>query len=225
VYLLLGGVALVVIMSTVTGYFWLRSGAKAAGKPDQTSREAPAREFRRGVLSRQPSDDDPPPRASKPSSSRTSGASDDRTASVKRAVRALVKATLDGNHEAVLDYTYDGVVDALGGRGRALELLEAFAKSMKDLDITVLSYETFEPGEFHTEEDNVFVIVPTRTKMKMSGETLVNESFLLGISADGGTSWQFIDGGRLRSNPFRDQMLPKLPPTLVLPKRQESWIR
>jgi len=49
------------------------------------------------------------------------------------------------------------------------------------------------------------------------GRVLAN-SYLLGVSTDGGTTWKFADGGAVSDAAMRAKILPKLPEKLKLPE-------
>jgi hypothetical protein len=76
------------------------------------------------------------------------------------------------------------------------------------------------PGEFLTEGDYTFVVVPTKLDMTIPCGKAVAKSYLLGISPDGGKTWKFVDGSGMENKEFREKGLPKLPAKLKLPVKE-----
>src|SRR5205085_2945252 len=99
---------------------------------------------------------------------------------------------------------------------------EKAMKQMSDQGFSLKSYWIGEPGEFFTEANNTFVVVPTKLEMTVPGGRMMNKSYLLGISPDGGKMWTFVDGAGLHDQASRDKVLPKLPAKLVLPAKQNA---
>lgn len=88
---------------------------------------------------------------------------------------------------------------------------------MKDNGFLLTKYEVGDPGRFHTQGDNTFVIIPATAEMKFSAGKIITNSYLLGISSDSGKSWKFVDGQGLADTNGRDSVLPPMPATLTLP--------
>ena len=95
---------------------------------------------------------------------------------------------------------------------------------IKGKGYSLTKYEVSEPGDFHTEGDNTFVVVPATMEMKFSAGKIRSKTFLLGISSDKGKSWTFLDGTGLHNKEFRDQVVPKMPVKLKLPERSKPEI-
>jgi hypothetical protein len=147
----------------------------------------------------------------------------DRTA-VKKLAKELGEATLKGDHAKVIDCTHDGIVKELGGRAKAIQTTNTIMRTLRSQGITFKTFEAGDPGEFHTEGANTFVLVPTRVEMTIPDGRMIAKSYLLGISADGGKTWKFADGAGLAQKEQRDKVLPKLPDTLKLPEKQEPQV-
>ena len=142
-------------------------------------------------------------------------------AAVKKLVESFGEATIKGDYARVIDATYDGLVELLGGRKMAIEVTESIMKQFADKGFTLKSFKVGEPGNFLTEGDNTFVVVPTKAEMTMPGGKAIIKSYLLGISADAGKSWKFADGAGMDNKQILDRVLPKLPTKLKLPDKQQ----
>lgn len=143
---------------------------------------------------------------------------------LKKLVEEIGRATLAGDMDTVIDMTYPAVTDAIGGRRKALAVMEKLTKDMKANGLAFASYDAGEPGEFQTEGDNTFSIVPTRLEISGVDVRIVTNNYVLGISRNGGRSWTFIEGSGLKDKKAAAKVLPKLPATLRLPEFKEPTI-
>lgn len=142
-----------------------------------------------------------------------------KSAVVKTKAGEIVAAIKKEEYAKVVDLTYPKLVELVGGRERMLAELEASMKQLKQKGYSFKSIEVGEPGEILTEGKNTFAVVPTTTEMAAPEGKIVLESYLLGISSDGGKTWTFVDGNGISAAEKRDLILPKLPAKLELPAR------
>ncbi|MSR57503.1 MAG: c-type cytochrome [Planctomycetaceae bacterium] len=147
-----------------------------------------------------------------------------KSAAVKKLADSLSDATLKGDYAKVIDLTYEELVEELGGRDEAIKLIEATMKQLAAQGITIKSSQVGAAGDFLTEGDYTFVILPTTVEMAFRGGKATGKSYLLGISPDDGKTWKFADGAGLETKEIRDRVLPKLPAKLKLPEKQKSVI-
>ncbi|MFM7148374.1 MAG: hypothetical protein ACKO23_00870 [Gemmataceae bacterium] len=148
-----------------------------------------------------------------------------QSVAVKKLAQELGAATMKGDNAKVIDYTYDTLVKAMGGREKAIEAVEAVMKQMKAQGITIKVFHAGDPGEFLTEGGNTFVVVPTRVEAVFSKGKVISKSYVLGISSDEGKTWKFADGsGIIKQKELREKLLPKLPAKLKLPEREKPEI-
>ena len=134
-----------------------------------------------------------------------------KSAVVKKKAGEIVAAIKKEEYAKVVDLTYPKVVELMGGREKMLAELEAGMKQLKEKGFSFKSVEVGEPGELMTEGKNTFAVVPTTTEMAAPGGKIVLESYLLGISSDGGKAWTFVDGSGIGTAEKRELILPKLP--------------
>lgn len=140
---------------------------------------------------------------------------------VKRKAQEVGTAVIKGDFAKVVDLTYPKVVTAMGGREKMIAAVETGMKQMKTQGFSFRSLTAGTPGAFLTEGGNTFTIVPTTLEMGVPGGKAIAKGYLLGISADGGKAWTFVDGAGLESKQQREIVLPKLPPMLKLPEKQK----
>ena len=145
---------------------------------------------------------------------------------VKKLALEMGQATIDGDYTKVIDNTHPASVKLLGGREKAIETIEALMKQIKDKGFVITKYEIGDPGEFYTEGDNTFIVLPTKLEMTFPKGKILSKSYLLGISSDKAKTWGFIDGAGLegKGKEVRDKLLPKMPALLKLPEKSEPEI-
>jgi hypothetical protein len=72
---------------------------------------------------------------------------------------------------------------------------------------------------FVTIDKITFTFVPSKIEMTAPGGKLIVSSYLIGISAEDGSSWTFVDGSV--SPEERKKIIPNLPITLKPPDPQK----
>jgi RNA polymerase sigma factor (sigma-70 family) len=138
---------------------------------------------------------------------------------VVKTAEEIGQADVKGDCAKLVDLTYTKVVEATGGREKWIAVLQESRKHLATLGVVPRSIKVGEPGDFLTEGENTFVVVPTTIEMTAPRGKLVGKSYLLGISSDKGKTWRFVDGSELNHKEgARAKALPKLPANL---KRQE----
>jgi hypothetical protein len=95
----------------------------------------------------------------------------------------------------MVDLTYAKVTEAAGGRDK---MIAALAKGMKEMEsegVSVLSSTAEAPTQIVHASDWIYAVVPTTLKVKAKEGIFQTESSMIGISADKGANWTFIDAG------------------------------
>ena len=136
---------------------------------------------------------------------------------VKKLAIEMKDGTLAGDYAVVIDHTYPTIVKEMGGREKAIEQVKSIMESMKNQGFEITRYNVGEPGEFKTEGVNTFVVVPTSLEMKFAAGRVIQKSYLLGVSPDGGKAWTFLDGAGARDKATWARVVPKLPEGFKLP--------
>jgi hypothetical protein len=153
------------------------------------------------------------------------GAQDAKPAeSAKKTAQQTADAMMKSDYTTVIDNTYPKVVEIMGGRDAAIKMTQTLMKTMTDQGMTIISYVVQDAGELSSEGENTFTVIPATLEMKFpKGKVRVN-SYLLGISGDGGKTWKLVDGNGLADKAAREKLLPKLPAALKLPENQQPEI-
>jgi hypothetical protein len=95
----------------------------------------------------------------------------------------------------MVDLTYPKVIESAGGRDK---MIAALAKGMKDMEsegVSVLSSTAGAPTQIVHVSEWIYAVVPTTLKVKAKDGVFQTESSMIGISADKGAHWTFIDAG------------------------------
>jgi hypothetical protein len=142
------------------------------------------------------------------------------TSNVRQQAERISKAVLERDYNTVADLTYPRIVRAAGGREKLIERMKAIAKSADDEGLIITASEVGEPGEPVIDSGTGYVILPTTLRLKGPGVRGVSESYLLGITEDGGKSWTFVDGAGLGKPEERSLVFPVPPKGLVLPEKK-----
>lgn len=113
------------------------------------------------------------------------GAQTERVNTLAGEIQGAMKSA---NYGRVLDLTYPKIVEMMGGREQALKGIETAMQGVK-----VLEAENEEAEDIVKAGDKQFCVVPTSMRMEVKGKTVRTKGFLLGVSADGGKQWTFVD--------------------------------
>ena len=136
---------------------------------------------------------------------------------IKSLAEEMGRSTIEEDYEAVIDRTFDPIVVGMGGREQAIEKTKQSMHRLKQQGFIIKTFDAGQPGELRTEGTNKFVVVPTTMVMTLPDGKSTIKSFLLGISADGGKTWEFVNGSSIDRTKKQD-WLPKLPADLSFPE-------
>ena len=106
----------------------------------------------------------------------------------------------------------------MGGREKAISIVDAGIKNMKEHGAEILAFRIGVPSDFKTGGSDLFTVIPTEVDAKVPEGKLTGKSFLVGISSDQGKTWFFADGSQLNEESVKS-MFPKFPAALKLPAK------
>ncbi len=148
-------------------------------------------------------------------------------AETKKAVKALAEkvgtATLKEDYDTLFDLTHPKVVEPLGGKEKFVEATKGVMKKMKDAGIAFTSFKIGEPTDPVRGGKEVFVVVPTTAELDTPKGKATATSYLLGVSADNGKTWRFVDGAAGAAETRK--MFPDLPKSVTLPKIEYKFTK
>ena len=124
-----------------------------------------------------------------PSPSATTEAYPTLTARTKE----ICDAFTNKDYLKVLELTYPKVIETGGGREKMIATMKDEIKGMETEGVALLSTIPGPPTNFVHDAGSIYAVVPLTVKMKAQNGVYQTEGTLIGISADGGTNWTFID--------------------------------
>jgi hypothetical protein len=130
-----------------------------------------------------------------------------RNQRIKEQAQEVFEAMIRRDYPRLLDLTYPRVLELMGGREVALAAIEREAKQFQTNGTGLEGATVGEPRDFMQVEKESFAFVPTTMTIKVPEGKLVGETFLLGISSDGGHNWTFISSEAGATNPKMLQSL------------------
>jgi hypothetical protein len=139
----------------------------------------------------------------------------------KRQADEVAQATIKGDFKKLAELTYPKVIEMIGGRERMIEKMEEWQKDMKAKGYAFRSAKVEDALPLVAGGLEVFTVVPFTLEMKAPTGKATMKSFLLGISADKGKTWTFVDGSGISNREMAKKLLPNLPATLQLPKKEK----
>ena len=147
------------------------------------------------------------------------------TQQVKQLAKQMAQATKSGDYKKIIGLTYDKVVENLGGQEKALETVQQQMEGLKQQGVKITQFQVRDPKPMVNSTDHQFVLLPTQTTMEIGNVTVQMDSYLLGISADQGKTWKFVDGAGLASEDQQKKILPPLPEKFQLPAPKQPKIQ
>jgi hypothetical protein len=143
-------------------------------------------------------------------------------AAVKTDVEAINDALLHGDFDKVADLTHPKVLEMMGGRDKAIDVMRAGMRKMTAEGFAFLAAKVDEPSDPVAGGVDLYVVVPYLMSMKVPGGTMHKRTFVIGQSTDGGKTWRYVNGD-LDVAVVR-RVLPDLPDGLKLPAKQEPVV-
>jgi len=136
-------------------------------------------------------------------------------------VQRLLEAVRTGEAITVVNLTHPKVHELAGGREKMLSLLTETFRSAKaaghKLDKVVIG----KPSALGRDGEQVFLFVPYIGVSSNKERSTTIEAFYLGISADSGQTWRFVDGSRMDQNNIK-LFIPSYSGTPPLPRTKHT---
>ena len=124
-------------------------------------------------------------------------AAEDPLAKIRTDFDRAAQAVAAGDPEVILDSTYPGLVQQVGGREAMQSML---AKNLSDLEqrgMAVVSTEIVSISQPLRAGDELHAIVRAKRTVKVPGGRQIQDTFVIAVSADEGKKWTFVDGPQL----------------------------
>ena len=143
---------------------------------------------------------------------------------IKEQAELTATALLQNDYETLIEHTYPGVIEAIGGRDKMISIIKDGRVEMERQGISFESVTIGDPTETVEAGDEIHCLIAQTISLKVPKGRMQSESYLLAISRDGGTHWFFIDTVNLTMDNIKD-IIPNYNLNLVLPaKKQPRFI-
>jgi len=95
----------------------------------------------------------------------------------------------------IVDLTYPKLVETLGGRDKMIASMTEEMKQMETEGVVLLSSSAGTPTQILNDSGSIYAVLPTVLKVKAKAGIFQSEGSMIGISADSGANWTFLDTG------------------------------
>jgi len=131
------------------------------------------------------------------------------------------QAFASGDADNVASFMPVPIVEKLGGSEQVGTMVKSSVQMLERMGMTLRSVAVGNVTDLKESHSQHFAVVPEYIDYATATGTSRIESFLLGISDDGGRTWKFVDGAGIRSNPgLLREIFPNFPDDLKIPERR-----
>ena len=135
---------------------------------------------------------------------------------VQSDIRQMMTASYASDPEAVLRYTHPAIVESMGGTARAREEVGKALDKMKQIGLSVESFDFPAEPRFVRGNKRLFAVVPTKIVVRAGAQRAEVESFQVGIREDGGDAWTYVEGAKFAGG-IRAKLFPDFPADYEFP--------
>jgi hypothetical protein len=141
--------------------------------------------------------------------------------SAQEFAKKCAEATYKSDVEALVDLTHPKVVAIMGGRDKAIKLMREVMKKTEDQGIKMLSVgEVLVPDKIYPSNGSYYCAVPVSFHVMIDDKKVLLRSGLIGVSADSGKTWKFLDINR--GEKAVRELVPDIPADLKFPPKPEA---
>ena len=101
-------------------------------------------------------------------------------------------AFVKGNYGRLVECTVPKLVELVGGREKMIDLMRREVEEGKAEGFYPLSSAQSAPTQVLRVGGQTYAVVPYKLRMRAPEEILVSDSFMVGVSDDGGQTWKFL---------------------------------
>ena len=137
--------------------------------------------------------------------------------SALRDAKIASQATLKMDFEKVLDYTYPSILELMGGKEKAIELLNSTFNTMKESGFVFEKSDILEVSDVVFEDDQYRCYIEGFNQMIMSGKRMKSKSYLFGIYNSEAKFWYFMEAKQLKNEAMMNLVFPNFKTSLEIP--------
>ena len=136
----------------------------------------------------------------------------------RKQAQEMVDALLKNDVETSTRLTNPRIIEFTGGREKMMNLFREGKEQMTARGMTLEQITVGQPSFPVRAGNELFIVVPHTLRLKTPQGVLVDESYYLGVSSNGGRNWTFVDGQGMNDQTVK-QFFPNLPAELTLPPK------
>jgi hypothetical protein len=126
--------------------------------------------------------------------------------------KEVVGCFLSGDYRTMAKLTLPIIVEGMGGvDAMARTVSDGMKRGPKIVNATVGG------ATIHRRRPTTYAIVPFKLEVEDTNGRTARDSYLLGVSNDGGSAWRFVDGAGLTPAKLK-RVLPDFPEGVTLPR-------
>ena len=138
------------------------------------------------------------------------------SARAQRQAQQMLDSLRQGYHTGYIGFVHPALAQLAGGHARMKQSLDATRQEMKKRGEQFVAIKAGKAGECVKEKNEWQCVIPQTTVVKTTKGEKTIRSVLIGISADGGKTWRFIDSGGAGKD-LLYKVFPGLSKSLVFP--------
>jgi hypothetical protein len=131
---------------------------------------------------------------------------------------------LNKKYEQFIEKIYPGIIKAVGGKQRMLQMLNSAMQNLDKQNIIVDSMRFSKPNKIIYTGEELQTTLSETVFMTIPNGTMIKESTMIAISSDKGITWSFIDTSGQSLNSLK-KAFPNLSNDLIIPKDKNPIIK
>lgn len=131
---------------------------------------------------------------------------------------ATTKANLDMDFDTVIKHTLPAVLEMMGGKDAALQVLKSTMEGAKAQGLVFEKSEIVNVSELTKEQGQLRCVVEGYTQMTMSGQRVKSKNYYIGIYNEVDKHWWFVEAKQLKNKVLANNILPNFETSLEIPE-------
>ena len=144
-------------------------------------------------------------------------AAEDPTANIRADFDRAAQAVAARDAEAILDSTYPGLLQQVGGRDAMRTMVVKNLTDLEQRSMAVVATEIVSISQPLQAGAELHAIVRAKRTVRAPGGRQIQDTFMIAVSGDEGEKWTFVDGPQLTPKHI-EALFPEFNAALVLPK-------
>ena len=147
------------------------------------------------------------------------GQAEEPVEAARKQAQAAGDATRKKDIDALLFFTYPPVLEMMGGKAKAKEIILKGMADMEKQGFRIGPTTAHRGEQLIKGKDALYCLVPLDLEIVSPQGKLRTRSFMLGISKDGGARWTFVSGSQLTPEMMR-KLFPDVADKIKIPPQK-----